>query len=127
MRPNAVAPANFVQLLHHRQRRLFLAIERHRHSRFKSQCDRFDFVGRFLRRNGHAKIDQLHAINRQILELSCLVANVQAVFVARIRLGHTRLHRNFLLLTKRDHLFAPWKPLAEFFDTPRRDHMRSRG
>ncbi len=61
--PHAVAAADRVQFLHHRQRRFFLAVERHRHAGLKADRKALDFVRRLLRRNGHAEVDQLDAVD----------------------------------------------------------------
>src|SRR5205823_14558647 len=84
--------------------------------------DRLDFVGRVWRPRRHAEFDQLDAVDVQVFKLAGFVADMQAVLVTAVGLGNRRLDRDLLLVAERDHLAATGKPLAEFFDSPRRDN-----
>ena len=103
-----------------------LAVDAHRHARLEGDRHRFDLVRRLLRRDGHAELDQLDAVDRQVFELARLVADVQAVLVGAVRLGDRRLDRDVLLLAVGDHLGAAGELLAELLDPPGGDHLDAR-
>ena len=85
--------------------------------------DFFPAIGCGLRCDGHAEFDQLDAVNRQVLELACLVADVQAVFVGAIRLGGRRLDGDPAGLAVVDHLAAARESFAEIGHPPRDDDL----
>ncbi len=98
----------------------------HRHARREADRHRLRFIGSVLRRNRHAEVDQLDAVDRQVFQPPGFVADVQAVLVGAVGLGDRSLDRDLLLFAVGDHLAAAGKPLAEFFHPPRRDHPHRR-
>src|SRR6185437_872293 len=93
----AVAAADLVQLFDDFDGAQPPAVDAHGRARLEADRDRLDLVGRLPRRNGHAEIDQLDAVDREVFELAGLVADVQAVFVGAIGLGDRGLDRNLPL------------------------------
>ncbi len=84
---HSIAPRDRVGFVHYSQRTEPLAIDADRHAGFEADLALLDAVGRLPRRNRHAKLDQLDAVDHQVFELAGFVADVQAVFVGAIRLG----------------------------------------
>ena len=81
--------------------------------------DLLALVGGLLRRDGHAEVDQLDAVDVQVFQLAGLVADVQAVLVRAIGLGRGRLDGDVPLVAIGDHLAAAGEELAELLDPPR--------
>ena len=126
MRPMPLRPPILFSSLTISQRARLLAVDADGHAAGKRDRDFLDRVGGLLRRNGHAKIDQLHAVDAQVFEPAGLVADVQAVFVRAVGFGYRRLDRNLFLFAIGDHLAATGKLAAKLFHPPRRDQLDRR-
>ena len=62
--PDAVAPADRVQLGHHFQRTQLAPVNAGRHARGKTDRQLLHFVWRLLGRDGHPELDQFDAVDR---------------------------------------------------------------
>ena len=89
----------------------------------KVDRDLLHLVGGLLGRNSHPEIDDRHAIHRGVFQLARLVADVQTILVAAVRLRNRRLHGNLLCFAVGDHLRAAGEQVAEFFDSPGGDDL----
>ena len=95
-----------------------LAVDAHGHARLEADGHLLALVGGLLRRDGHAEVDQLHAVDVQVFQLAGLVADVQAVLVRAVGLGRGRLDGDISLVAIGDHLAAAGEELAELLDPP---------
>ena len=120
---HAISSTNFIQLQNNFEWAAGFPINGHGDARLKINGDGFSLFRGVLRRDGHAKIDDLDSVNIEILEFAGFVADVQAILIATVGFGGRSFDRDVLFGTVVDHLGTSRKSIAKLFDAPGSDHL----
>ncbi|MNM62174.1 hypothetical protein D3C81_734970 [compost metagenome] len=118
--------AQLVQLLHHLKRIQRLAVQRYTVTLQEFKLQIFRFVRRVFRRvrqQEHFLVLRSAGVEPRVLQHAALIADVQQVAVHGIRLRRRSLYRNTVRFGISDHFRASREPVAELFQTPRRDNL----
>ena len=128
--PDTVFAADFVQRLHHAERRQLFAVHRHAIALHEIERHEFRLVRRVFGKHGQrgerAAILFVARIHPRVFENAGLVGNVQQVPVARERFLRAGLDGDFLLLAVINHLLPAGKVGAKRSVPPRGDDLQIR-